>query len=193
MPKRVKTGQIIQKLRVSLAKAQNSSVNGFLHCLQSKRRAGKCTYVALPQISRCRIQRSSLSCTATLIHSQFGQTAPSMACSANICNTSRPTSCSSMAYSVTTIPGSPNKVLNVLAVTRFIINPAARFVARAASRMIFTGPLGSIGNIFMAQGYSFLLHSPTNLGRTQKLCCSSGSGCRWRCEYRRHYRLSRRR
>ena len=58
-------------------------------------------------------------------------------------------------------------MLNVLAVTRFIINPAARFVARAASRMIFTGPLGSIGNIFMAQGYSFLLHSPTNLGRTK--------------------------
>ena len=66
-------------------------------------------------------------------------------------------------------------MLNVLAVTRFIINPAARFVARAASRMIFTGPLGSIGNIFMAQGYSFLLHSPTNLGRTKKINLEMGA------------------
>src|SRR3990172_2686248 len=130
--------------RRRLSTHASASVNGFWQCSQSNRRPGKWTYVAFPQISRCRIQRSFSSCTVSLMCPQWGHTATSCSCLQNICSTSR-SPCSSSAYSVTTIPGSPSKMLKVLALTCCIINTVVRFTARAASRMILTGPLGSRG------------------------------------------------
>jgi len=76
--------------------------------------------------------------------------------------------CFSSAYSVTTLPGSPNKMLNVSAVTRFTISPAVRLAARAASRIILIGPLGS-NSVVILQTYSISCSFPPQIWGEPKL------------------------